>query len=70
MANFLLLINIIVGIVIVVLILIQGKGGGLGSAWGGSTESYQTKRGVEKLTFQITIFFVVIFFILSVINLF
>ena len=70
MPNFLLLINIVVGIVIVILILIQGKGGGLGSAWGGSTETYQTKRGVEKFTFQITVFFVVIFFILSVINLF
>ncbi|OGK29765.1 preprotein translocase subunit SecG [Candidatus Roizmanbacteria bacterium RIFCSPHIGHO2_12_FULL_33_9] len=70
MKNLLLIVNIVIAIIIVVLILIQGKGGGLGSAWGGSGDAYQTKRGVEKFTFQITVFFVIIFFILSVINLF
>lgn len=70
MRNVLLSANIIIAIVIVVLILIQGKGAGLGSAWGGSGEMYQTRRGVEKLTLRITVILIVVFFILSILNLF
>ncbi len=65
----LLIANIILSILIVLFILIQGKGAGLGSAWGGGGEVFQTRRGVEKLTLQITIALIVIFFVLSVINL-
>lgn len=65
----LLVANIILSILIVLFILIQGKGAGLGSAWGGGGEVFQTRRGVEKLTLQITIALIVIFFVLSVINL-
>ncbi len=53
-----------------VLILIQGKGAGLGSAWGGGGDMYQTRRGVEKLTLRLTVILIVVFFILSVLNLF
>ncbi len=70
MKNFINSVNIIIAIIIVLLILIQGKGAGLGSAWGGSGEMYQTRRGFEKLTFRLTVAFIIIFFILSVINLF
>ncbi len=70
MKNFLLVLNIIIAIVIVTLIMIQGKGAGLGSAWGGSGEVYQTRRGIEKLTFRITVILIVVFFIISVLNLF
>ena len=65
-----MVLNIIIAIVIVTLIMIQGKGAGLGSAWGGSGEVYQTRRGIEKLTFRITVILIVVFFIISVLNLF
>lgn len=70
MRNILLLLNIIVAVVIVVLILMQGKGAGLGSAWGGSGEMFQTRRGVEKITLKLTVVFIAIFFLISVIALF
>jgi preprotein translocase subunit SecG len=70
MKNFLLILNIVVAIIIVILIMIQGKGAGLGSAWGGSGEIYQTRRGIEKLTFRITIILIIVFFLISVLNLF
>ncbi len=70
MKNIINILNIIISIVIVTLVLIQGKGAGLGSAWGGSGEMYQTRRGVEKVTLQLTVALIVVFFILSVINLF
>lgn len=70
MRNVLLILNIIISILIVVLVLLQGKGAGLGSAWGGSGELFQTRRGVEKITLQLTIILIIVFFILSVFNLF
>jgi len=70
MKNILLGVNIFLSILITIFILIQGKGGGLGSAWGGGGEMYQTRRGIEKVTLQLTVVFIVIFFIASAINLF
>jgi len=70
MKNVLLIVNIIVSILIVTLILIQGKGAGLGSAWGGGGEMFQTRRGIEKVTLRITVILIAIFFIVSIINLF
>ena len=70
MKDILLIANIVVSIAIVILILVQGKGAGLGSAWGGSGEMYQTRRGVEKLTLRLTVALIVVFFVLSVLNLF
>lgn len=62
------IITIILSIAIVVLILLQGRGAGLGSAWGGGGELYQTRRGIEKLTLRVTVILVILFFIVSVLN--
>jgi len=70
MKNIFLLVNIILSVVIVILIIIQGKGGGLGSAWGGRGELFQTRRGIEKVTLRLTIALIILFFIVSVANLF
>jgi protein translocase SecG subunit len=70
MKVFLQIVNIIFGIILVVLILIQGRGAGLGSAWGGGSELFQTRRGLEKLTMTLTVIFIISFFIVSLINLF
>jgi len=70
MKNALLIINIVLSIFVVVLILIQGRGAGLGSAWGGGGEMYQTRRGVEKIIMQLTVIGIVLFFVVSLINLF
>jgi protein translocase SecG subunit len=70
MKNFLIILNIIVSIGIVALILIQGKGAGLGSAWGGGGEFFQTRRGIEKVTLKLTTFLIIVFLLLSLVNLF
>ena len=70
MKNVFLILNIILSILIVVFILIQGRGAGLGSAWGGGGELFQTRRGVEKVTLWLTTILIVIFFIVSLFNLF
>ena len=70
MKSFLLVLNIILSVLIIVFILIQGKGAGLGSAWGGGGEMFQTRRGMEKIILWLTMVFIVIFFVVSLINLF
>ncbi|MFA6017442.1 MAG: preprotein translocase subunit SecG [Patescibacteria group bacterium] len=70
MKNFLLILNIIFSVLIVVFILIQGRGAGLGSAWGGGGEMFQTRRGMEKIILWLTTIFIIIFLVVSLINLF
>lgn len=70
MKNIFLIVNIILSIAIVAFILIQGKGAGLGSAWGGGGEMFQTRRGVEKIILWVTVIAIVVFFAISLINLF
>ena len=70
MKNFLLILNIVLSVLIVVFILIQGRGAGLGSAWGGGGEMFQTRRGIEKITLWLTTIFIIIFLVVSLINLF
>lgn len=70
MRNILLVINIALSIAITVFILIQGRGAGLGSAWGGGGEMFQTRRGIEKITLRLTVLLIGAFFIVSIINLF
>lgn len=49
--------SIIVSVLLVILILLQVKGGGLGSLLGGEAGGgiARTRRGLEKTLFQITI---------------
>lgn len=68
MKEFILVVNIVVSIAIVALILLQGKGAGLGSAWGGGGEMFQTRRGLEKVTLRLTIVLIFVFFVLSLIS--
>lgn len=70
MRNLLLFLNIVTSVLVVGLVLIQGRGGGLGSAWGGGGETFQTRRGVEKLTLRLTVALIGLFLVFSVINLF
>ncbi len=69
MGPFLNLIQIVISIALIVLILLQTKGSGLGGLFGGSDSGiYSTRRGVEKTMFNITIGLAVAFFIVAIIN--
>lgn len=69
MKEILLIINIILSVLIVIAILFQGGGAGLGSAWGGGGETFQTRRGIEKWTLRLTAILIVLFFLVSLVNL-
>jgi preprotein translocase subunit SecG len=60
-------IQIILSITVIVFILLQPRGAGLGSAFGGSSAGsvFKTRRGVERLVFNLTIVFVILFSLVS-----
>jgi len=64
----LLIAQAVVAILLTVSILLQNRGAGLGSTFGGDFGGYYTKRGMEKFLLYATIAFALIFFVLAVIN--
>lgn len=69
MLNLILNISqIVLGILMMICILLQARGTGLGSAFGGEGNVYRTKRGVEKRLMQLTIVFAILFFAVSLAN--
>ena len=61
------IIQIIVGVVIVILIILQERSAGLSGLMGGeSIGFYQTRRGLEKIVFVSTIVLSVVFVSLAV----
>ena len=61
MTDAILIVQIILSILLIVSILLQSQGTGLGSVWGGGGENYHTKRGVERVLLFLTAFFIFIF---------
>lgn len=61
------LIQIILGIMVIVLILLQSKGNSFSGAMGGDNNSiFRTRRGLELRLFQFTIGFSILFIIVSI----
>ena len=63
------LIQVILGVLLILVIIIQQKGSGLGSAFGADLGFYRTKRGAEKILFYATIILSLAFIIASLIGL-
>ncbi|MDP2944489.1 MAG: preprotein translocase subunit SecG [bacterium] len=57
--------QIVVAILLMVAILMQSRGAGLGGVFGGTGGVYLTKRGLEKKLFIATIILAAIFILLS-----
>ncbi|MBT6691579.1 preprotein translocase subunit SecG [Candidatus Parcubacteria bacterium] len=70
MKNILYIAQIVISILLIIVILMQQKGSGLGSAFGGDSAVYRTKRGAEKFIFRITILLSVLFLATALANLF
>ena len=69
MANVIIIFQILVSVALLVLIIVQSKGVGLGSAWGGGGGFYKSRRGVEKIIFNFTIILAALFLITSILSL-
>lgn len=66
MTGYLQIVQMIISICLIVAILLQVKGQGLGGIFGGSDSGiYKTRRGAEKTLFNLTIVLVVLFFVFA-----
>jgi len=68
MKKVVIIFQILISILLIGAIIIQAKGTGLGSAWGGTGEFYRSKRGMERILFIATIVLAVLFFLASIAN--
>lgn len=68
-ANILNIIQFVLAALLVTAILLQQKGTGLSGVFGGSSNIYSTKRGVDRILHLTTIVISIVFFSLSLFRL-
>jgi len=69
MKEYLPILQIVISLLLIIVILLQQKGEGLGSAFGGTSGFYATQRGIQKKIFFATIVLAVLFILISLFNL-
>ena len=69
MQTYLSVAQIVLSVTLILVVLLQVRGGGLGGIFGQPSTVYRTRRGVEKILFQLTIALVVMFLVISVLTL-
>jgi len=68
MKNILAFVQILISIVLIISILLQAKGTGLGNVFGGGGETFRSKRGMEKILYSFTLVLCVLFLISSLLG--
>ena len=69
MQVFLSIAQIVLSAALILIILVQVRGGGLGGIFGQPDTVYRTRRGIEKSLFQLTIVLVVLFIVVALVSL-
>ncbi len=64
------IIQIVLSILLVISVLLQHRGTGLGGAFGGEGNVYRSKRGLEKALYIVTIVLAILFVAATVINIY
>jgi len=63
------IVQIVLSVILIITVLLQQRGGGVGGAFGGGGGAvYRTKRGIEKILFNITIIVGVLFAVISLLR--
>ena len=60
-------IQIVLSVALIMVVLLQVRGGGLGGIFGQADTVFRTRRGLEKRLFQLTVALVVLFVIISIV---
>lgn len=68
MNNLVLILQVIISILLVIAILMQSQGSGMGTSFAGGGEFYRSRRGIEKLLMRVTIILAVLFLTTSIAN--
>jgi len=68
MQTYLNIVQIVLSVALVLAILVQVRGGGLGGIFGQADTVFRTRRGVERTLFRITLVLIVLFIIVSILS--
>jgi len=70
METYLDIAMIVLSIALIIVIILQSRGAGLGGLSGGDFGGggFHVRRGIEKLLYNVTILLSVVFFLLAIIN--
>ncbi|MDQ3399694.1 MAG: preprotein translocase subunit SecG [Candidatus Limnocylindria bacterium] len=66
--DLLLVAQMIIAISVGTAILLQARGTGLSSTFGGESTAYRSRRGLERTLFRLTIVLIVVFVIVSLVG--
>lgn len=66
----LIVFQVVVALLLIVSILLQSRGTGLGAGFGGDGSGYYAKRGFEKFLVYASVFLTILFIILAGVNAF
>jgi len=69
LSTYLSIAQIVLAVALVLAILLQVKGGGIGGIFGQTDSVYRTRRGIEKTLFQLTVVLAVLFIVISIVAL-
>jgi len=69
MQTYLNIAQILLAVALILIVLFQVRGGGLGGIFGQADTVYRTKRGLEKTMFQLTIVLAVLFIVIAIVSL-
>lgn len=58
----------LIAILLILTVLVQQRGTGLGGTFGGESTVYRTRRGAEKFLFRLTIFLGILYVIMAIAN--
>ena len=68
MQTYLNVVQIVLSVALVMAILVQVRGGGLGGIFGQADTVFRTRRGVERTLFRLTIVLIVLFITVSILS--
>ena len=68
MLEILSIIQIIISALLIGAILLQARGSGLSSVFGGESTFYHTRRGMERIIFWATIILAILFVITGIVS--
>ena len=69
MQTYLNISQIVLAVALILIVLLQVRGGGLGGIFGQADTVYRTKRGLEKTMFRLTIALAVLFIVIAIVSL-
>lgn len=66
--NLLQLAQIVIAVAVAASILLQARGTGLSSTFGGESTAYRSRRGLERTLFRLTVVLIAVYVVISLVG--